>query len=94
MATRPLTLHDRLGVLSRAVAAIAGGYALGTLGSVALASALPVARAEATLTALQLSFALHAAAAIWAFAARSAWQAWLGIAGPALASGLVVAWLH
>jgi hypothetical protein len=94
MATRPLTLPDRLGVLSRTVAAIAGGYALGNLGSVAVASALTVPRAEATLTALQLSFALHAAAAIWAFAARSAWHAWAGIAGPALACGAVVAWLH
>ena len=82
------------GVLSRTAAAVLGGYTLANLGGVALASAWPMARAEATMAALLLSFALYAAAVVWAFASRSAWRAWLGLALPSALCGLAVAALR
>ncbi|MGY2490647.1 DUF3649 domain-containing protein [Cupriavidus sp. CP313] len=80
----------RAGVASRAVAAIAGGYALAALTTAALSVWLPMARPDAVTTATLLSFAVYAAAAVWVFAVRSAWRAWAGLALPAaLLSGLL-----
>ena len=50
----------RAGIAVRAIAAIGGGYALGALGSTALALWLPVPRAEAVTWGLLASFALWA----------------------------------
>lgn len=72
------------GVVSRVVAAVVGGYAIGALVSVACALLLPMSRAEATLTGLLLSFAAYAGAVIWVFAARTAWRAWAGLLLPGL----------
>ena len=77
----------RLGVASRAVAAIFGGYALTAAAIALLAIWLPLARAEAVLTATMLSFALYATAVIWVFAARSAWRAWFGMLVPTIVLG-------
>ena len=65
-------------VASRIVAAVGGGYALAALLSVA-AVALPVSKPQSVLTGMLLSFLVHAAAVIWAFAARSATRAWAGL---------------
>lgn len=67
------------GIAVRTVAAILGGYALGVLCSVALAVALPLGRADAVLTGMMAGLAVHAAAAIWVFAARSAARAVAGL---------------
>ncbi|MBY4899215.1 DUF3649 domain-containing protein [Cupriavidus sp. AU9028] len=75
----------RLGVASRAVAGIAGGYGLAALATAWLAVALPGPRAEAVTAATLLSFAIYAGAVMWVFAARTAWRAWAGLAMPALA---------
>ncbi|WP_050463805.1 DUF3649 domain-containing protein [Herbaspirillum autotrophicum] len=80
----------RFAVASRALAAILGGYALTAVAIALLALWLPMARAEAVLTATLLSFALYAGAVIWVFAARSAWRAWFGILLPALGLGLLL----
>jgi hypothetical protein len=80
-------------VASRAVAAALGGYALATLASIALAGVLPLPRAEAVLTATMASFALYAAAIVWAFAARTAARAWLGILLPGALAGALAWWL-
>jgi len=80
----------RLAVLSRAVAAIVGGYALTAAVIALLALWLPMARAEAVLTVTMLSFALYAGAVIWVFAARSAWRAWLGILLSTAVPGLLL----
>lgn len=72
------------GLVSRIAAAVAGGYAVGALVSVACALLLPLARAEAVLVGMMLSFAAYAGAVIWVFAARSAWRAWAGILLPGL----------
>ncbi|WP_295984787.1 DUF3649 domain-containing protein [uncultured Variovorax sp.] len=89
-------MSHRLGVASRAVAAIAGGYVVAALSSVVLAICLPavfgMARSEATMTGLLASFAVFALAVMWVFAARTARRAWLGLVAAAAVLGLL-AWL-
>lgn len=69
----------RLGsLMSRIVAAIAGGYALAALVSVA-ALALPIGKPQAVLTGMLASFAFYAGAVVWVFAVRSAARAWAGL---------------
>ncbi|GAA0837596.1 DUF3649 domain-containing protein [Cupriavidus pauculus] len=81
----------RIAVASRAVAAILGGYGVAALATGCLSLALVrwagMARAEAVMTATLLSFAWFALAAIWVFAADSAWRAWSGL----IVSGVVLA---
>jgi hypothetical protein len=73
----------RLAIVSRIAAALLGGYALAVVASITLVAVLPGGRADAVLGATQLSFAIHVAAVLWAFSARSAARAWLGILAPA-----------
>jgi len=73
----------RLGVASRSVAAIAGGYVLAALVTMLLSVSLPMARSEAVMTATLLSFAVYTCAVMWVFATRSALRAWLGLLIPA-----------
>jgi hypothetical protein len=72
-----------LGVLSRSLAAIVGGYALAATCAMFFAVALPIARAQAVLTGMLVAIVLCACAALWAFATRTALRAWIGIATPA-----------
>lgn len=72
------------GVFSRSMAAICGGYALATVTSVFCAVVLPGARGQAVLTGMLLAIVVAACAALWAFAARSALRAWMGIGLPTL----------
>ncbi|MET1078808.1 MAG: iron transporter [Pseudomonas sp.] len=70
--------HAVLLVLSRSGAALLGAY-LFTYGfTAALARLLPLARVDAVIIATLLSLLVFCAAQLWAFAARSAWQAWCG----------------
>lgn len=78
----------RLGVASRAIAAILGGYALTAASTAVLSVLLPMARVDAVMTATLLSFTVYTCAAIWVFAARNAWRAWLGIGVPTVVMGL------
>lgn len=80
----------RLAVASRSLAAGIGGYGCAAAFAAALAVALPLPRSEAVLWGTMLSFAVWSLAAIWAFAARSAGRAWLGILLPASVFGAVV----
>lgn len=80
----------KLGVAARATAAIGGGYALAALSTAVLALLLPLAKADAVLTATMLSFAIYACAVIWVFAAKTAWRAWAGLAAPAAMLGLLL----
>jgi hypothetical protein len=77
-----MEMKYRLGVASRAVAAIGGGYAVAALSTALLASLLPMAPADAVMTATMLSFTVYTCAAIWVFAARTAWHAWIGLVMP------------
>lgn len=66
-----------------------GGYALATALSVALVAIFAMgwggmARSDAVLLAMSLSFVVYVGAVMWAFAARSAWSAWKGLGLPTL----------
>ncbi|WEK00654.1 MAG: hypothetical protein P0Y59_02870 [Candidatus Sphingomonas phytovorans] len=76
-------------VLLRVIAAIPLGYAVGSLWAMALARLLPGDRSEATIIATLVAFALCAFAAIWAFAARSAWRAIWTLAGMGAVAGAI-----
>lgn len=78
----------RLGVASRAIAAIIGGYALAAASTAVLSLVLPLPRVDAVMTATLLSFTIYTCAAIWVFAARDALRAWLGIGVPTIVMGL------
>ncbi|MDO9420971.1 MAG: DUF3649 domain-containing protein [Herminiimonas sp.] len=78
----------RLGVASRAIAAIVGGYALAAASTAVLSLVLPLPRVDAVMTATLLSFTVYTCAAIWVFAARDALRAWLGIGVPTVVMGL------
>ncbi|MNK05228.1 hypothetical protein D3C87_231040 [compost metagenome] len=81
-------LQYRLGIASRAVAAILGGYGVTALTTALLAVILPMVRIDAVLTATLLSFTVYTCAVLWVFAASSAFRAWLGLVLPAAVLGL------
>ena len=81
-----------MGVLSRSLAAIFGGYALAASTGAFLAVALPIARSQAVLTGMLLAILVCACAALWAFATASAWKAWAGILIPTALMALAT-WL-
>ncbi|MNK45385.1 hypothetical protein D3C87_641450 [compost metagenome] len=83
----------RLGVASRSVAAIVGGYVLAALVTMLLSVSLPMARSEAVMTATLLSFAIYTCAVMWAFATRSALRAWLGLLMPAAVIAAILQWM-
>ncbi len=71
--------------VSRALAAVLAGYAFAYAFAAFASLALPLARAEAVVTASMLSFVVYLIAVVWAFAARSAARAWAALlAGSAL----------
>jgi len=78
----PEPLRYRLGVASRSVAAIVGGYLLAALSTMLLSVCLPMERVEAVMTATLLSFAIYTCAVLWVFATGSARRAWLGLLIP------------
>ena len=75
-------LKYRLDVTARAVAAIGGGYAVSALGTALLALLLPMAPADAVITATLLSFTVYVCAVVWVFAAPTALHAWIGLVLP------------
>jgi len=81
-------LQYRLGIASRAIAAILGGYGVTALTTALLAVILPMVRIDAVLTATLLSFTVYTCAVLWVFAASSAFRAWLGLVLPATVLGL------
>lgn len=82
-----------LGVLSRSLAAMVGGYALAAGASMFFALALPLQRGQAVLTGMLVAIVLCACAALWAFATRNALRAWLGIGIPAALLWIAAEWL-
>ena len=79
---RPLPgtgLRYRAGVVARTVAAIGGGYLLASLGTRALALALPLSPVDKVVTATLSGLVLYPCAVMWSFAAASATRAWLGL---------------
>ncbi|WP_252271053.1 DUF3649 domain-containing protein [Pseudomonas subflava] len=66
-------------VFSRAMAALLGGYAFTYAFTACLARLLPLDRVDSLLVASLPAFVVYALAVLWAFAARDAWRAWLGV---------------
>lgn len=73
-----------LGVFSRTLASILGGYALAASVNVFLSLALPMQRSQAVLTSMLLAIVACACVPLWAFATRSALRAWVGVLIPTL----------
>jgi membrane-bound metal-dependent hydrolase YbcI (DUF457 family) len=72
--------HYRTRIAVRTLAAILAGYALASASTVLLSMVLPFDRAERVFTATLLSFAVWIFAALYAFAAKTAWRAvWVTI---------------
>lgn len=90
--TREAQLRRWAGVSTRILSASIGGYALAVACSFALARALPMTRAEASVAAALGAVLTMPAAAVWAFAAQRARDAFAGIVGAALVLA-AVAWL-
>jgi uncharacterized iron-regulated membrane protein len=63
----------------RALAAVAGGYAVANFVPVALVAGWGLDRVDAALVAMQLSFLFYAAAVMWAFGAMAWLHTWLGV---------------
>ncbi|MBO1014381.1 PepSY domain-containing protein [Achromobacter sp. SD115] len=83
----------RWGIVSRVLAAAAGGYLLSALAMSALALTWPAAGASpavGVLAATLLSFVVYTAIGVGVFGARSAGRAWALIAVACLMSGVVV----
>lgn len=78
IGTRVVWLKSIGWLAARRVTAVIGGYILATFTAVAAVD-LPLPRAEAVITGMMASFAVYAGAAVWAFAARSASRAWIGL---------------
>lgn len=73
---RKETTHRyRAGIAVRTAAALLAGYALASASTALLSAILPFDRVERVFTATLLSFAIWTAAALYAFAAKSAWRA-------------------
>ena len=84
-AGKPPPWRRRLDVAARGGAAIFLGYLFAALSTAVLARVLPGPRAEASMAATLLSFAVYASVAVWAFADAKTWRVWLGlIAGSGL----------
>ncbi|MDO8373081.1 MAG: DUF3649 domain-containing protein [Burkholderiaceae bacterium] len=80
----------RLGVASRTLAAIVGGYTLSALVATVSAIYFPGTRAEAAIFGMLASFVIYTMAVLWVFAVRSAWRAWLGLLLPSLPLAMAV----
>jgi len=81
---------ERLSVASRVLAAGLGGYFLANAAAALGSAVLPGTRVEAVTWMTTAAFLAHLIAILWAFAARSALRAWIGIGGPALACMVAV----
>ena len=66
-------------VFARAMAAVFGGYAFTYAFTACLARLLPLERIDALLVASLPMFVVYTLAVLWAFTARDAWRAWLGL---------------
>lgn len=85
------SIRWRLAVASRVVAAVFCGYLLTALSSICLAQFLPLARAEAVVLGMTLSFLVYLLAVLWCFACRTAWSAWFGLLLPCAVLGAIYA---
>lgn len=88
----PLTLRDRIGVGARILAGTLGAYAFASVVAAAVAPLLPLRRDEAVTAAALIAVVACPVAVMWAFAARTAGRAWIGLVLPGAALALA-GWL-
>jgi hypothetical protein len=74
-------------VIQRILAAAIGGYALAAAVSACLSYALPMPRADATLTGILVSFLIYVGVVMWVFAARSLKRLWWQLGGATVVFG-------
>lgn len=86
MTTAPQARPGLL-LLSRAVAAILGGYALTSAATILLAAILPMPRPEAVLASTLLSFAFYTGVIVWVYAEHDIWRVWWGLLGGSVVLG-------
>ena len=74
------------GIAARIAAAALGGFALANaVAALVVVLLAPQVRAEVVTWATMLAFPIHLGATLWAFGARTALRAWIGIGLPLLA---------
>ncbi|WP_265312362.1 iron transporter [Sphingomonas lycopersici] len=89
---RPISARYRLAVLSRSVAAVAGGYGVSVLLAVAVAWTMPLSREEASIVATMIALLGLPIVMMACFYARTAFRAWIGLAiAASLLAGLAFA---
>ena len=74
----------RLAVASRLFAAVGGGYALTSLLAAVMAMTLPMPRAEASMTAMMVSFVVYAVTIMAVIHCRSTMRSWVWLTVAAL----------
>jgi hypothetical protein len=84
--------QERWSVLSRVLAAGVGGYALVTLLHLALPVLLSFPAYQSLLFAMQTGFIVYTLVIIWAFAAKTATRAWVGLLYVALPLLVIDLW--
>ncbi|WP_028240061.1 DUF3649 domain-containing protein [Stutzerimonas azotifigens] len=84
----PFASLERWSLAGRISAALLGGYGLAYGFTAFFSVYLPLARPDRVVVASLSCFAVWVAAAVYAFAARSAGRAWLVLGGLALVLGL------
>ena len=87
---RRIAVPRWVGIASRTVAALGGGYGLASLVAAVCAVGLPLPRPDAVLAGMMIGLGVQAAAAIWVFAARTAIRAWIGLAIPGALLGALL----
>lgn len=90
---RPKRGAGGISVAARAAAGILGGYTLAAFFTTTVALLVRAPREEAAAAGALPSYLVFAGAVIWAFTARTAVRAWLGIATPALLLAAATWWL-
>lgn len=87
-------LSYRLAVTSRILAAALGGYLVAVLASLCVSWGLPMARLQAVMTGMMISFVVWLLMVIWCFACASATRAWFGVGLSALLLGALAGGLY
>lgn len=87
-----ILMNYRVGVASRAVAAIGGSYAVSSLAVTALAIFLPGREVDRVVAATLIGLVVFPCAVMWCFATRTALKAWLGLLVTGLMLGAII-WL-
>lgn len=85
-----ILMNYRVGVASRALAAIGGGYAVSALAVAALAIGLPGREVDRVVAATLTGLVVYPCAVMWCFATRTALRAWLGLLAAGLLLGAVI----